>query len=346
MTPSAPPILAAVELAPYHTFGLRARADALVVINHIEQLEAASQAYGAKPALILGGGSNILPLARVPGLVALNGIGGISIERTNAQNTWVRVGSGVGWHDLVQWCLSQGLGGIENLALIPGTAGAAPMQNIGAYGVELQDVFESLEAWDLQAGQVHTFDRAACQFGYRDSFFKQAGRGRFFITSLLLRLHRQPRLVNTSYGAIQDTLRARHITQPTIQDVAQAVIDIRSSKLPDWRVLGNAGSFFKNPVVPAALAHDIQREHPQAPSYPQPDGSTKLAAGWLIDQCGWRGQRSGAVGCYPHQALVLVNYGGATGREVLDFSERIAASVQARFGVALEREVNVVGVDE
>lgn len=335
-----------VDLKPYHTFGVEAKAEAFVSVSSVAEVLAAVDAYGGMPGLILGGGSNILPLGYVPGLTLHNQFGGIEVAAEQADWAWWSVGGGVVWHELVMASLSAGLGGLENLALIPGSAGAAPIQNIGAYGVELKDVFSRLEALDLITGETVVFEAADCQFGYRDSYFKKEGKGRYFITRVVIKLSVKDHLIRTEYGAIRDELQrgySQSYPQPRPQDIARAVISIRSSKLPDWRVLGNAGSFFKNPVVPIEAAGRIREGYPQAPVYPQSDGTAKLAAGWLIDQCGWRGQRRGHAGCYEKQALVLVNHGGATGAEILALGDAVAASVYERFGVALEREVNVVG---
>jgi UDP-N-acetylmuramate dehydrogenase len=285
----------------------------------------------------------VLLLGSIDGLVLHNAIPGIEIVAEQGNEVIVRAGGGVVWHELVLWSLRHGLGGLENLALIPGSVGAAPMQNIGAYGVELKEVFERLEAIELSTGQLHTFGPADCAFGYRDSFFKQDGRGRFFLSHVCLRLTRRQHRLNTSYGAIQSVLSAQGIPHPSPARVAAAVIHIRRSKLPEWTRLGNAGSFFKNPLVDYAAYEQLQARYPDMPAYPQPDGQVKLAAGWLIDQCGWKGKREGAVGTYPQQALVIVNYGGATGGEILSFSEKIQAGVAERFGVHLEREVNTAG---
>lgn len=337
-----PTILQDVDLQPYNTFGVSARAGAYAAVRDPMDINRVLDRYGEAPAWVLGGGSNVLLVEDTPGLVLHNQIPGIEVIKEEGNEVVIAAGGGVIWHELVHWTLDHGLGGLENLALIPGSVGAAPIQNIGAYGVELAQVFERLEALELASGRLHIFGPSDCEFGYRNSFFKQEGKGKFVISRVLLRLTRADHRINTSYGAIQQTLEERRIHQPTPRDVADAVIDIRQSKLPDWRVLGNAGSFFKNPTVSPAVVEELLVEYPRMPHYPAGDGLLKLAAGWLIDQRGWRGRREGAVGCYDKQALVIVNYGGATGREVLTFSERVAADVEAHFGVALEREVNVV----
>lgn len=332
------------DLSDYNSFGVPARAAAFARFTDVDALREIVQQHGAAPTLLLGGGSNVLLLDHLPGLVLRNEISGFTAVEESADSVLVRIGAGENWHATVQRTLDQGWQGLENLALIPGSVGAAPVQNIGAYGVELQDVFERLEALEWATGEVHTFTAADCRFGYRDSFFKRAGRGRFCITAVYLRLRKRDFRTNTSYGAIRETLGLGEADQETDpRRVAEAVIAIRQSKLPDWRELGNAGSFFKNPIVTAEQHAALLAHHSDAPAYPVPDGRYKLAAGWLIDRAGWKGRRIGAVGCYEKQALVLVNYGGAIGSDILAFSREVAGDVEAKFGVALEPEVNVFG---
>ena len=239
------------------------------------------------------------------------------------------------------YCLEHGFAGVENLALIPGSVGASPMQNIGAYGVEIKDVFHSLEAFHLKDKTVHPFSREDCRFGYRESVFKHHLRGQYVIASVTFKLFKNP-VFHTSYGAIRQELEAMGVIELTIRNIAQAVINIRSSKLPDWNVVGNAGSFFKNPEVENRQYEDLKKLHPDVVAFPLANGCTKLAAGWLIEQCGWKGYRSGDAGCYPKQALVLVNYGKATGADIYALSEQILQSVKDKFGVTLEREVNII----
>lgn len=297
--------------------------------------------YPGLPWMVLGGGSNVLFVQDFPGLVVRNALMGKRITSEEGQEAVVQVGAGEPWHDLVLWCVAQGLGGLENLSLIPGTVGAAPIQNIGAYGVELKDVFHQLEALDTHTGECLLFDAAACRFGYRDSVFKHSP-GRFVITRVWLRLARAPHRLHLGYGAIRDTLAAMQVSEPSIQDVSEAVMAIRRSKLPDPAVLGNAGSFFKNPEMPQAQFAALQAAHPRIVAFPLPDGQVKVPAGWLIEQCGWKGRSVGRVGCYEQQALVLVNHGGATGQEVQALVHDIIDSVQERFGVVLVPEVNMV----
>jgi UDP-N-acetylmuramate dehydrogenase len=331
-----------VSLRPYNTFGIDVPARWwMEVESERDALEfIMDNAHRSQPILVLGGGSNLLFTGPVEGIVLKAGIRGIAVLESDAGTALVEAGAGESWHGLVEWAIAAGLGGIENLSLIPGTVGAAPIQNIGAYGAELQEVFDSLDAMHLETGAVHRFDRAACRFGYRESIFKQELKGKYLILRVRLRLSRTP-VLNTRYGDIAQELAAIG-GEPDLRKVSEAVCRIRRSKLPDPAETGNAGSFFKNPSIPAEQAEALQAQHPQMPAYPQADGSVKVPAGWLIEACGWKGRREGACGVHARQALVLVNYGGATGAEILALSARIQADVQARFGIALEREVNVI----
>lgn len=331
------------DLKPYNTFGIAAKAEVLARFGSAHELRLllAAPELAGMPRLVLGGGSNLLFIRDFPGVVLLNEVPGLHVTREDDEHVWLKAGAGVVWHDLVMHAVSKGWGGIENLSLIPGKVGAAPMQNIGAYGVEIKDTFDSLEALRVADGEVIVFDRIASRFGYRESYFKREGKDRFVILSVTLRLSKR-HVLNTSYGNIQQELERMHIAQPTIKDVSDAVIAIRRSKLPDPAVIGNAGSFFKNPVVPAALAEKIKEAHPDAVSYPAGSSQVKLAAGWLIEKAGWKGHRANQHGVHDRQALVLVNYGGATGKAIYDLSEQVLRSVQERFGVELEREVNII----
>ena len=337
-------LLRNADLKSYNTFGIAAKAELLARFGSVADLRSLLTVpeLADRPRLVLGGGSNVLFTHDFQGVVLLNEMPGIDVISEDEHAVLVKAGAGVGWHDLVLYCVQRGFGGIENLSLIPGKVGAAPMQNIGAYGVEIKDTFHSLEALRISDGEVITFDKAACNFGYRESFFKREGRDRFVILNVTFQLNKAPHALNTSYGNITDELERMGITQPTITDVSNAVIAIRRSKLPDPALLGNAGSFFKNPVVPKALAETIKASYPDAVAYPAGDGQMKLAAGWLIEKAGWKGHRSGACGVHDRQALVIVNHGGATGQAVYDLSEQVLRSVHERFGVELEREVNIL----
>jgi UDP-N-acetylmuramate dehydrogenase len=333
-----------VSLRPHNTFGIEVRARYFVQVGTVPQLLAALALPQAQagPLLVLGGGSNVLFTQDFPGLVIKLGLMGQEKLHEDGDHVWVRAGAGEPWHGFVQWSLAHGWGGLENLSLIPGTVGAAPMQNIGAYGVELRDTFHSLQAVEIATGQVQVFDNASCQFGYRESIFKHQAKGRYIIASVTFRLAKQPTL-HLGYGAIRDTLAAAQIVEPTIHDVGRAVVQIRQSKLPDPAQLGNAGSFFKNPEIGQTQYDALKAEFPTLPGYPGtgPD-RVKVAAGWLIEQCGWRGKRVGNTGAHKDQALVLVNYGGATGLEIWALAQAIQASVQAKFGIAIQPEVNLV----
>ena len=328
------------SLQAYNTFGIDAKAESFVKVQNEAQLDAALEHLNDMP-WVLGGGSNVLLTSDVVVPVVSNEIGGIEVIAESEDYVDIRIGGGVVWHDLVMWAVERGLGGIENLALIPGKVGAAPIQNIGAYGVELKDVFRRLEAVNLESREKLEFEHADCAFGYRDSVFKRHLRGRICITRIILRLTRINHNLNTKYGAIADTLQANGVENPTIRDVADAVIAIRSSKLPDPAQLGNAGSFFKNPVVDRSVVDTIRTTHPDVVSYPAGE-RLKVPAGWLIERCGWKGKRVGNVGCYAKQALVIVNHGGATGQEIFDFAMQVRESVRKEFGIDLEPEVNVV----
>ncbi|MCF8246224.1 MAG: UDP-N-acetylmuramate dehydrogenase [Saprospiraceae bacterium] len=327
------------SLKKLNTFGIEAKAEELVIVRTPMALHQLIQ-LRRSPIQVLGGGSNLLFTGDLPGLTIKNEIDGIEIFIENKHDVLVKVGGGVVWHDFVLWAVEQGYGGIENLSLIPGTVGAAPIQNIGAYGVELKDVFQSLEAYDLTTGESHTFSHSDCHFGYRDSVFKRDLKGRFCIANVYFQLQKAPK-INTDYGDIQLTLQSLGIENPSIKDVSNAVIHIRQSKLPNPAVIGNAGSFFKNPELEAVDFQRFIERFPQAPNYPQPDGRVKVPAGWLIEQAGWKGKRFGDAGCHAKQALVLVNYGGATGEEILALAEKIQASVLEKYGIALTPEVNV-----
>jgi UDP-N-acetylmuramate dehydrogenase len=331
------------SLKPYNTFGIDVKARHFARFDSVQELQDLLQRPEVKdePKLILGGGSNVLFTKDFEGIVLLNGIKGMEVLREDDTYTYVKAGGGEVWHDLVLFCLQHNLGGIENLSLIPGTVGAAPLQNIGAYGVELKDVFEELEAVNLATGELHTFDKAACQFGYRESVFKHESRGQYIVASVTLRLRKEHQL-NTSYGAIQTTLEEMQVQQPTIHDVSEAVCHIRRSKLPDPAQIGNAGSFFKNPEIPVLLYDVLKEKYPGMPAYPISEAAVKVPAGWLIEQCGWKGKVIENYGVHKNQALVLVNYGGANGEKLLALARDIIQSVQEKFGITLQPEVNIL----
>jgi len=331
-----------VSLKNFNTFGIKAKARYFVEISHEENLAELfmDSQWHKTERLILGGGSNLLLVKDFDGLVIRMNIRGIE-HRINYETVFVEAGAGEVWNDLVNFCVDHGFAGMENLSLIPGSVGASPIQNIGAYGVELKDVFESCRAFEIATGQVKIFSKEDCHFGYRESVFKSALKGQYIITSVKFKLSATPKF-NLSYGAIEQELNSRGISQPTIKDVSQVVSAIRVSKLPDPSTIGNSGSFFKNPVITAEQFEGIYKQYPTVSNYPAGDGLVKLAAGWLIEQCGWKGKVVGNTGTWKNQALVLVNHGGATGQEIYDFSSQIIDSVYTKFGVTLEREVNII----
>ncbi len=334
-------ILENQSLQSFNTFGIDAKAQYFVTIHSESELREALQS-NIHPIFILGGGSNILLTQDFDGLVIKNNILGKEIVEKTDNQVIVKIGAGENWHETVLWTLSQDFGGLENLSLIPGTVGASPMQNIGAYGVEIKDVFYQLEAMERATGNIHLFDKSACQFGYRESIFKKILKNQFIITRVYYKLTTQNHIINTSYGAIQEVLLAKNITNPTIHDVSDAVITIRSSKLPDPVKIGNAGSFFKNPEILQTKYHVLKEQFPNMPAFPGENERIKVPAGWLIEQCGWKGTRRGDAGCYNKQALVLVNYGNAKGEEIWQLAMDIADSVEAKFGIRLSPEVNVL----
>lgn len=340
------------SLGNQNTFGVLVYAKYFAKVTSVaEFLELQKTAeFQNNKKMILGGGSNVLFTKDFDGLVILNSLKGVDYkflplgkgEVLKAEGVVVlQVASGENWHNFVIYTVEQGLCGIENLALIPGSVGAAPVQNIGAYGVEAKDTIISVEAIDMETGEVKTFSNTECQFGYRESFFKKEGKGKFFITSVTFQLSSEKEL-NTSYGAIRDILAEKNISEPTVRDIADVVITIRQSKLPDPKIIGNAGSFFKNPVVSMEQFENIQQQFPEVKRYPLDSGQVKIPAGWLIETAGWKGQRVGNVGVHDKQALVLVNHGGATGQEVYDLACAIQNDITEKFGIELEMEVTVV----
>jgi UDP-N-acetylmuramate dehydrogenase len=332
-----------VPLKNFNTFGVEASAKYFVEINKKEDLQELflDPQWQNTKTLVLGGGSNLLLLNDFDGLVIRMNIRGIE-HRISKNDVFIEAGAGEVWNDLVNFCVIRGYAGLENLSLIPGSVGASPIQNIGAYGVELKDVFHSCEAFELSSGTFKTFNKEDCRFGYRESVFKNELKGRYMITSVKFHLSLIPNF-NLKYGAIQQELAIRNITRPTLKDVSQVVSHIRVSKLPDPSIIGNAGSFFKNPVVSTAEFNRVQSKFPDVVHFAAGYGEVKLAAGWLIEQCGWKGKISGNTGTWKNQALVLVNHGGATGSEVYSFSSQIIDSVYTKFGVTLQREVNIIG---
>ncbi len=327
------------SLRHLNTFGIEAKAHSYLQVVAVDTLHAIRKhsRLSTLPRLVLGGGSNLLLTGDYAGLVLHMRTEGIALVAEDDHAFYVKASAGENWHRFVQWTLDRGLGGLENLSLIPGNVGAAPIQNIGAYGVEIKDCFHSLTAFDFDSGETFALDKAACRFAYRDSIFKQDLRDRAVILDVTFALPRrwQP---NLQYADLAQELAARAADAPTARDISDAVIAIRARKLPDPATIGNAGSFFKNPLVSKAQRDSLFERYPKLVSYAQPDGGFKLAAGWLIDQCGWKGKTRGAAGVYEKQALVLVNRGGASGQEIADLAAAIQADVLRRFGVKLEPE--------
>ena len=328
------------NLKEYNTFGISVKAEMFAVFSSIEELKQILSFRNDKKLLVLGGGSNLLLTKDFEGLVIKNEIKRFEVIEESASEVIVESGAGENWHEFVLNCIDKGFGGIENLSLIPGSVGASPMQNIGAYGVEIKDVFESLSAYHIASGEIHYFDKTKCEFGYRESIFKNKVKGEYIILTVTFRLTKNP-TINSSYGAINEQLKVMGIQVPTIKELSAAVIAIRQSKLPDPKIIGNAGSFFKNPTVEIALLEQIQKNYPDIPNYPALNGR-KLAAGWLIEKAGWKGRTVGNYGVHKLQALVLVNYGNCTGQEIFDLSSQIIQDVFEKFGVLLEREVNIL----
>jgi UDP-N-acetylmuramate dehydrogenase len=331
-----------VSLKKHNTFGVAAEARWFAEIQSEQDLVDlfADSKVQDLPLLIIGGGSNMLFTQDVDGLVVWMNNKGIT-HCEEAESILVTAAAGEVWNDLVNYTVNHGFAGMENLSLIPGTVGASPVQNIGAYGVELDTIFELCKAFEIKTGQFRTFTKSECGFSYRESIFKQELKGRYIITEVTYRLKKSAE-INSSYGAIQDELAKRGIDHPSIKDISEVVSAIRVSKLPDPSTIGNAGSFFKNPIIPISQFRQLQSSFPDIVHYPAGEDKIKLAAGWLIEQCGWKGKIQGNTGTWKNQALVLVNHGNASGKEVFEFSEQIIQSVYERFQVRLEREVNVI----
>jgi UDP-N-acetylmuramate dehydrogenase len=332
------------SLKTFNTFGIDCKARYFISVTNLDELKEVVQIYGNTPLFILGGGSNMLLTQDLDQLVIHMGMKGIERGRETAEYCEVKVAGGENWHEFVTYCLDNNLGGVENLALIPGNVGTAPIQNIGAYGVELVDTFVSCEAIEIGTAKTKVFYGGDCKFGYRDSVFKNELKGKFIIFSVTFRLSKTNHQLHTGYGAIQSELDRLGVDQGSvsIRDVANAVINIRRSKLPDPAKLGNSGSFFKNPVIEKAHYSGIQGAHPDIPSYPVSESQVKVPAGWLIEQSGLKGYRSGDAGVHERQALVLVNHGQATGKQIWDLAMEVQSRVKEKFGILLEPEVNVI----
>jgi UDP-N-acetylmuramate dehydrogenase len=327
-----------VSLKPYNTFGIDVPAEHYTPLHSVGDLEEISALPYQRH--ILGGGSNLLLTGPVKGLVIHNRLKGITVEKEDEDHVWLKVCGGEIWHGLVLYAVNKGLGGIENLALVPGTVGASPIQNIGAYGVEAKETIESVSFWYWKEQKLLTYTNRECDFGYRDSIFKRQLKDKVFITSVVFKLGRRPTF-NTGYGAVAQELENMGVQELSAKAIAYAVMHIRGSKLPDPEIIGNAGSFFKNPAIPVSLFTTLKTRYPKLPSYPVSDSMIKVPAGWLIEQCGWKGYKRDETGVHEKQALVLVNYGNAKGSDIWKLSGDILRSVKERFGIELEREVQV-----
>jgi UDP-N-acetylmuramate dehydrogenase len=336
-------ILNNISLQKFNTFGLDYKAAVFISVDSEE--EAAQTVKSGKEirdqVLVLGWGSNILFISDFHGTIIQPAMTRIEIEEGHGDQIIISAGAGIIWDNLVEWTVNQGFGGLENLSLIPGTVGATPVQNIGAYCIEVKDKIEKVRAVSLADGTIREFNNDECHFGYRDSIFKNDLKGKYLITRVYYRLSKNP-ILNTGYGSLHEEVKK--LGKLSIRTVREAVINIRKTKLPDPEVIGNAGSFFRNPIVSNTEAASLRKNNPAMPFYPDPSGEIKVAAGWLIEQCGWKGKRFGDAGVHDKQALVLVNYGKATGKEILDLSEKIKMSVFDKFGIKLEMEVEVIGI--
>lgn len=339
-------ILQNISLKPYNSFGIEATAAYFSSFSSIDELASLLEISNQQYRLILGGGSNILLTKNIDGYVLKNELKGIEKVHEDENHFYIKANAGENWHGFVMHCIENNYAGLENLSLIPGNVGASPMQNIGAYGVEIKDVFHSLEAYDIHDKKIVQFTLNDCEFGYRESVFKTRYKNRFVILSVTYRLNKKP-AYNVSYGAIKQQLEIMGITELSIKAISDAVIQIRTSKLPDPKQTGNAGSFFKNPIIEKEQLTALSSVYPDIPFYPasapeQLQTHVKIAAGWLIEKCGWKGYRNHDAGCHAKQALVLVNYGNAKGSEIFNLSEEIISSVNEKFGILLEREVNII----
>ena len=327
------------SLLPYNTFGIDVKSKHFIDVESIDELQAVLNQNQLENLLVLGGGSNLLLTKDFEGLTLRIQNRGIEIVDQDDRKARVKVAAGENWHDFVLWCLENDLGGVENLALIPGNVGAAPIQNIGAYGVELREVFESCEAISIDTGKVKIFKKDECDFGYRNSIFKNTLKGKYIIFSVQFNLNKPPHALNFSYKGLSEKLEGKI---PNIQSIAQAVIEIRSSKLPNPKKIGNCGSFFKNPVISLIKFNDLKQQYPDIPHYPDQLDKIKIPAAWLIDTLGYKGYRNQEAGVHPNQALVLVNYGNATGAEIKKLAQQIRNKVKEKFAINLEFEVNIL----
>lgn len=329
------------SLKAYNTFGIDVKTKELISVSSLSELQSVLEKYKDKEIFVLGGGSNMLLTQDILKPVIHINLKGIQIVKQDQNHVWVEAQAGENWHQFVLWTLQNNFGGIENLSLIPGNIGSAPIQNIGAYGVELKDVFDSCKAINIKTQEIKTFTLSECKFGYRESIFKGSEKGKYIIISVTLKLTKKDHKISTSYGVISNELQKMGVIQPTIQDVSKAVISIRQSKLPDPKEIGNSGSFFKNPIVPRKIFNKVQKQYPEMPFYEVSEHLIKIPAGWLIETAGFKGKRFGDAGVHQKQALVLVNYGNATGKEIYQLAKTIQKTIVNKFGIEIEMEVNV-----
>jgi UDP-N-acetylmuramate dehydrogenase len=330
------------SLKRYNTFGIEAKAKQFVAVHSLEDLKTVLQQNKSEPKFVLGGGSNMLLTRDIQALVIHIDLKGKKVLKEDADFVWVESQAGENWHEFVLWTIDQNFGGLENMSLIPGNVGTTPVQNIGAYGTEIKDTFVSCDAMTIATQEIKTFNKDACHFGYRESIFKHEAKDQFIITSVIFKLTKRNHKINTSYGDITKELEKQNVSSPTLKDVSNAVIAIRQSKLPDPAALGNSGSFFKNPIIPKEQYEKVHALHPEMPHYTVSETEVKVPAGWLIEKAGFKGKRFGDAGIHKNQALVLVNYGNATGQEILAVSRDIQTTVLKEFGIAIEAEVNVI----
>lgn len=335
-------ILNDFSLKKYNTFGIEAKAKQFVAVHSVDELKSVLKEYQSQPKFILGGGSNMLLTQDIDALVIHVDLKGKKVIKEDYDFAWVESQAGENWHEFVLWTIEQNFGGLENMSLIPGNVGTTPVQNIGAYGTEIKDTFVSCDAMNIATQEMKTFDKQECKFGYRESIFKHDVKDQFIITSVVFKLTKRNHKINVSYGDITKELEKQNVSTPTLKDVSNAVIAIRQSKLPDPKELGNSGSFFKNPIIPKEQYERAHQLHPEMPHYAVSETEVKVPAGWLIERAGFKGKRFGDAGIHKNQALVLVNYGNATGQEILAVSRDIQATVLKEFGIAIEAEVNVI----
>ncbi|MBF02613.1 MAG: UDP-N-acetylenolpyruvoylglucosamine reductase [Flavobacterium sp.] len=328
------------SLQTFNTFGINALAKQFVAVHSKEELASVLQNHN--DIFILGGGSNMLLTKNIDKLVVHVDLKGIEIVDTNDDFVWVKAQAGENWHQFVLYCIEKNYGGLENLSLIPGNVGTTPIQNIGAYGVEIKDTFFCCEAMEIATQKLVTFDKESCAFGYRESIFKNELKNQYIITSVTFKLTKKNHKLNTSYGAIEEELAKQNISNPSLKEISNAVIAIRQSKLPDPKELGNSGSFFKNPIVPKQIYEQVKLKYPNMPHYAVSETEVKVPAGWLIEQAGFKGKRFGDAGIHKNQALVLVNYGTATGTEILEVAQNIQKTILEQFGISIEAEVNII----